>query len=110
MKAAVGRRWLLLQRVSLIKDEVPRVQAAGASDKWMGSQSLVVAGLRALPGSGLLRPVPVLGRGRAPLQGRAGTGQKAFAREALPPLDPNTLKCYPRGKAENTHYGTARFP
>lgn len=109
MKAALGRKWLLPQRVPLIKGEVQRVQAAGESDKWMGSKSPVVAGIKVLPGSGLLHPVPVLGRGQGSFPGKGGHWAESICGEALLPLDPNTLKCNPGGKAENTHYGTVHF-
>lgn len=99
MKAAVGRRWLRPQRVSLIKGEVQREQAAGTSDKWMGSKSPVVAGIRALPGSGLLRPVPVLGRGQGSFPGKGGHWAESICRGSSASFRPQHLEVLsPAGK------------
>lgn len=73
------------------------MQAAGASDKVASrSKSPVVIEIR---GSHHMHTLVLLrsmsGGGRALLVGRARTGQKAFAGEALPPADPSTLKFNP---------------
>lgn len=73
------------------------MQASGASDKVVSqSKSPVVLEIRGthhVHALGLLRSLS--GGGRAHLDGRAGTGQKASVGDALPPSDPSTLKFNP---------------
>ena len=73
------------------------MQAAGVSDKVaLQSKSpvvIVIRGTHHMHAVGLLRSM--LGGGGALSDGRAGSGQKAFVGEALPPLDPSTIKFNP---------------
>lgn len=84
------------ERVSLIKGAVQRVQAAGASDKWMGGKSPVVAALGPAQAPGLLRPVPVLGRGQGSIPGKGRHWAESICWGSSASFRPQLLEVQPR--------------
>lgn len=90
-----GRRWLLRQRVSLIKGEVQRVQAAGASDKWMGSKSPVVAGLGPHRLQACCAQCPA-GKGAGSFPGKGGHWAESICQGSSASFRPQHLEVQPR--------------